>query len=597
VRDNKRRHFCYLPASLPLGACDMIIIVQNLMERLRPLVGLKEWDYCVLWKLSEDHRFIEWMNCCCAGAENIHNGGDEELLFPVSSVLPCRDTMFQHPRTSSCDLLAQLPTSMPLDSGFYAQTLVSNQPCWLNSSGITVSHVLEDIVGTRVLIPLPGGLIELFVNKQISEDQQVIDFITTQINITLEQEALINAGNMDGSFVVNVNSMSEIQSKPFLGSEILKMDPNNPLQPPVSPATALENLNLSYDISASPMNLQQFSYNSENRMKNDGFFECSHNSLLPEKQIDPSELQEMDAMQMSMMTDTQNMNMHYNDPTGNKEQQGNEKDLNKQEGGRSNSLSDCSDQPDDEDDGKHRRRAGGGPQCKNLVAERKRRKKLNERLYTLRSLVPKISKLDRASILGDAIEYVQDLQKEAKELEDELEEHSDNEDPKNTGLNGRKNNVPSDESNCRAKPEHNKASNDFHMENGSKSKQNQDSDITHDKAPQMEPQVEVAQIDGNEFYVKVFCEHKPGRFVKLMEALNSLALEVTNANVTTFRNLVSNVLKVEKDSKVAVQADNLKEFLLDLTRNPSRGWSEVSKASENGSNIEYQHHQHHQPTY
>ena len=65
------------------------------------------------------NRFIEWMNCCCAGSENSENGcGDEELLFPVSPVLPCRDTMFQHPRTNSCDLLSQLPFSMPLDSGY-----------------------------------------------------------------------------------------------------------------------------------------------------------------------------------------------------------------------------------------------------------------------------------------------------------------------------------------------------------------------------------------------------------------------------------------------------------------------------------------------
>lgn len=69
-----------------------------------------------------------------------------------------------------------------------------------------------------------------------------------------------------------------------------------------------------------------------------------------------------------------------------------------------------------------RRPANGRAEALNHVeAERQRREKLNQRFYALRSVVPNISKMDKASLLGDAVSYINELYAKLKVMEAERE--------------------------------------------------------------------------------------------------------------------------------------------------------------------------------
>ncbi|KAL9997046.1 putative transcription factor bHLH family [Helianthus debilis subsp. tardiflorus] len=185
---------------------------------------------------------------------------------------------------------------------------------------------------------------------------------------------------------------------------------------------------------------------------------------------------------------------------------------------------------------KNKRVRGSKYKSKNLDAERNRRQRIKDGLYTLRALVPKISKMDHASIVGDAVDYIIDLQKNIKELQDELKELEE----QDSEVNGDEVEV--------CKPQ--KTSYNF----GFKC-------IIGFESLFMKVEVEVHEIGAREFLLKLMCSYKPGQFLRIMETVDSLGLEVIDINITTCNASVLNILNLKaKDKDVA--AKSLRDSLL-----------------------------------
>ncbi|KAL5772636.1 hypothetical protein ACOSP7_012243 [Xanthoceras sorbifolium] len=161
---------------------------------------------------------------------------------------------------------------------------------------------------------------------------------------------------------------------------------------------------------------------------------------------------------------------------------------------------------------------------KNLNAERRRREKLSSRLLTLRSL------MNKATIIEDAISYIEALQRDVKVLSDQLlEMESSSEEREKPRI---------DEINAAEEMK----------KNG------------------IEEDVQVTKIDGKKIWMKIIFEKKRGRFTKLLEAMTYLGFEMTDTNVTTYKGAILLSACVERTYGGSLEVEETRELILQIIR-------------------------------
>ncbi|KAK6287683.1 hypothetical protein POUND7_013862 [Theobroma cacao] len=164
-----------------------------------------------------------------------------------------------------------------------------------------------------------------------------------------------------------------------------------------------------------------------------------------------------------------------------------------------------------------------------IMAERKRREKLSQRFIALSAIVPGLKKMDKASVLGDAIKYVKQLQERLKVLEEQTKKRT-----VESVVFVKKSQLSADDetSSC---------------------EENSDSQSSDAALPEIE-----ARVSDNDVLIRIHCEKQKGFVVKILSEIENLHLTVVNSSVLPFGNSTLDITIIaQKDAEFSMTVKDL----------------------------------------
>lgn len=156
-------------------------------------------------------------------------------------------------------------------------------------------------------------------------------------------------------------------------------------------------------------------------------------------------------------------------------------------------------------------------QCHNhIIAERQRRQTLSERFIALSALIPGLKKMDKTSVLGEAINHMKQLKERLKILEEE------------NAKRAVESVVVVKRSRVVVENENNSSNSNSNLDNGSDGI-NIGTAYHNKQLPEIE-----ARFANKCVLVKIHCQMRKGVFVKLMTEIERLHLSVTSTHAMPF---------------------------------------------------------------